>query len=189
MGTTFAGPSTPQRESTPRRNSPRPTTVARDPPRADVARNTEAQDRVNRARENRSRRHSPKVDEEDMCGLPCFTRRVRRTRVPSGFQLPDGYKKFDGLQDPKDWIIDFLETVKLPGGSRATAMQSVQVHLSGAARSWIKKQPAGSIDSWETFEEMFIKNFHSTCKKPASIEKLRACKQKYGEPMRTYIQR
>jgi hypothetical protein len=55
MGTTFASPSTPQPESAPRRNSPRPTTVARDPPRADVARNTEAQDRVDRARENRSR--------------------------------------------------------------------------------------------------------------------------------------
>jgi hypothetical protein len=61
-----------------------------------------------------------------MCGLPCFTRQVRRTRVPSGFKLPNGYKKFDGLQDPEDWIIDFLERVKLLGGSRATAMQSVQ---------------------------------------------------------------
>jgi hypothetical protein len=48
-------------------------------------------------------------------------------------------------------------------------MQSVQVHLSGDARSWIKKIPAGSIDSWEKFEEMLIKNFRSTCKKPASI--------------------
>jgi hypothetical protein len=34
-----------------------------------------------------------------------------------------------------------------------------------------------------------VKNFRSTCKKPASIEQIRACKQKYGEPMRTYIQR
>ncbi|KAK1660518.1 hypothetical protein QYE76_048677, partial [Lolium multiflorum] len=53
-----------------------------------------------------------------------------------------------------------------------------QVHLSGAARSWIKKLPEGSIDSWETFEDLFVKNFRSTCKKPASIEVLRACKQK-----------
>jgi hypothetical protein len=68
-------------------------------------------------------------------------------------------------------------------------MQSVQVHLSGAARSWIKKLPVEFIDSWETFEDLFVKNFRSTCKKPASIEQLRACKQKYGEPMRTYIQR
>jgi hypothetical protein len=68
-------------------------------------------------------------------------------------------------------------------------MQSIQVHLSGAARSWIKKLPLGSIDSWETFEDMFVKNFLSTCKKPASIKQLRACRQKYDESMRTYIQR
>jgi hypothetical protein len=68
--------------------------------------------------------------------------------------LPDGYKKFDDLQEPEDWLIDYLETVKLLGGTRATAMQSVQVHLSGAARSWIKKLPVGSIDSWEIFEEL-----------------------------------
>ena len=75
------------------------------------------------------------------------------------------------------------------GGTRAPAMQSIQDHLSGAARSWMKKLPGGSIDSWETFEDLFVKNFRSTCKKPASIEQLRACKQKYDESMRAYIQR
>ncbi len=73
--------------------------------------------------------------EEELCGLPCFTRRVRRTRVPTSFKLPGSYKKFDGLQDPEDWLVDYLETVKLMGGTRATAMQSIQVYLSGAARS------------------------------------------------------
>ncbi|KAK1662412.1 hypothetical protein QYE76_050571 [Lolium multiflorum] len=94
-----------------------------------------------------------------MCGLPCFTRRVRKTRVPSGFKLPENFKKFDGLQDPEDWLVDYLEMVKLIGGTRATAMQSIQVHLSGAARSWIKKLPPGSIDNWDSFEDIFVKNF------------------------------
>jgi hypothetical protein len=93
MGTAFASSSTPQPAGAPRRNSPRPATAARDPPRTEEARDIEAQARVDRARENRSRRHSPEIEEEeDMCGLPCFTRRVCRTRVPSGFKLPDGYK-------------------------------------------------------------------------------------------------
>jgi hypothetical protein len=93
------------------------------------------------------------------------------------------------LQDPEDCLIDYLETVKLMGRTRATAMQSIQVHLSGAARSWIKKLPPGSIDSWENFEDIFVKNFLSTCKKPASLEQLRAYRQKHDESMRTYIQR
>ena len=179
MGTAIQGSGTPQPESASRQNNPQPTSAARNPPRVGDTRDTTTQERVDRARqERRERRHSPEVDDEDMCGLPCFTRRVRKTRVPSGFKLPDNYKKFDGLQDLEDWLVDYLETVKLTGGTRATAMQSIQVHLSGAARSWIKKLPEGSIDSWETFEDLFVKNFRSTCQKPASIEVLRACKQK-----------
>jgi hypothetical protein len=38
------------------------------------------------------------------------------------------------LQDPEDWLVDYLETVKLMGGTREMAMQSIQVHLSGVAR-------------------------------------------------------
>ena len=187
MGTAFIN-SPP--EGSARQNSPRPTAAAPGPERTSGARDTAIQARIDRARQNRmERRHSPEIDDEDMCGLPCFTRRIRKTRVPSGFKLPDNFKKFDGLQDPEDWLVDYLETVKLIGGTRATAMQSIQVHLSGAARSWIKKLPPGSIDSWDSFEDVFVKNFRSTCKKPASLEELRSCRQKHDESMRKYIQR
>ncbi|KAK1681565.1 hypothetical protein QYE76_042413 [Lolium multiflorum] len=187
MGTAFA--TTPPEEN-PRQNSPRHTAAVQDPPRTSGARDTAVQVRVDRARqERRERQHSPELADEDMCGLPCFTRRVRKTRVPKGFKLPENFKKFDGLQDPEDWLVDYLEMVKLVGGTRATAMQSIQVHLSGAARSWIKKLPLNSIDSWENFENIFVKNFRSTCKKPASLEELRACRQKHDESMRKYIQR
>jgi hypothetical protein len=86
------------------------------------------------------------------------------TRVPASFKLPDNYKKFDGLQDLEDWLVDYLETVKLTGDTRATSMQSIQVYLSGAARCWTRKLPEESIDSWETFERVFAQNFRSTCK-------------------------
>ncbi|KAK1643586.1 hypothetical protein QYE76_061391 [Lolium multiflorum] len=126
MGTAFASTITPP-EGTAKQNSPRPTVAVQDPPRTST-RDTATQARVDRARqERRERRHSPEVDEEDMCGLPCFTRRVRKMRVPSGFKLPDNYKKFDDLQDPEDWLVDYLEIVKLTGGTKATAMQSIQI--------------------------------------------------------------
>jgi hypothetical protein len=191
MGAAIAGreiapqPESAPRRSSPRQNSPRHTVAAtRDAPREGDARNTVAQARVDRAREERSQEtrtrgnlHTSEDSDEDLCGLPCFTRRVRKTRVPTSFKLPDNYKKFDKMQDLEDWLADYLETTKLMGGTRATDMQSIQVHLSGAARSWMKKLPEGSIDSWETFED-FVRNFWSTCKKPASIEQLRTCKQK-----------
>jgi hypothetical protein len=109
--------------------------------------------------------------------------------VPSSFKLPHDFKKFDGLQDPEDWLTDYLETVKILGGNMATAMQSIQLHLSGVARSWLRKLPAESIDCWDNFAKLFIQNFKLTCKRPASIEELRTCVQKSGESMRSYIQR
>jgi hypothetical protein len=68
-------------------------------------------------------------------------------------------------------------------------MQSIQLQLSGAARSWLHKLPMESIDSWDAFKEIFVQNFKSTCKKTASIEELRAITQKSVESMRAYIQR
>ncbi|KAK1653047.1 hypothetical protein QYE76_070852 [Lolium multiflorum] len=127
-----------------------------------VEQETQKTSKGRRARKTRDHRQSLELNDEDMCGLPCFTRRVQKTRVPSGFKLPDNFKKFDGLQDPEDWLVDYLETVKLTGGTRATAKHPV--HLSGAARSWIKKLTPGSIDSWESFEDVFVKNFRSTQK-------------------------
>lgn len=148
-------------------------------------RDDSAQELVDRIRNERESRDN----EDDMCGVHCFTQRIRKTRVPSNFQIPDKYRKFDGLQDPEEWITDYLETVKIRGGTKSTAMQSIQLHLSGAARSWLRKLPNDSIDSWESFKNMFIHNFKSTCRRPVSLEGLRACRQKSRESIREYIQR
>jgi hypothetical protein len=43
-------------------------------------------------------------DEEKKMGALCFTRKVRRTRVPKRFKLPHDQEKYDGSQDPKLWL-------------------------------------------------------------------------------------
>jgi hypothetical protein len=75
--------------------------------------------------------------------------RVHGTQVPNGFKLPHDHQKYDGSQEPKFWLSDYLQAVKYSGGSKETTMQSLQLHLSGAARSWLRKQPKGSIGSWD----------------------------------------
>jgi hypothetical protein len=70
--------------------------------RTDDARNIVAQKRVNKAcyawnEENYE-------DDEKEMGALCFTRRVRRTRVPKGFKLPQDQQKYDGSQEPRLWL-------------------------------------------------------------------------------------
>jgi hypothetical protein len=68
-------------------------------------------------------------------------------------------------------------------------MQSLQLHLTGAARSWLSKLEKETIESWEELTKQFTSNFKSTYKRPTSIEEVRACVQQRGETLRTYIQR
>jgi hypothetical protein len=140
--------------------------------RREDARNIIAQTRVNKAcyawdEENYN-------DKEKEMGAPCFTRRVRRTRVPIGFKLPNDQKKYDGSQEPKLWLSDYLQAVQLLGGTRATGRQSLQLHLTGAARAWLSTLPDDSIGSWGELEDQFAPNFCLTYKRPASIEEVKS---------------
>jgi hypothetical protein len=121
-------------------------------------------------------------------GAPCFTRRVHKTRVPIGFKLPHDQQKYDGLQEPKLWLSDYLQAVQILRGIRATVMQSLQLYLTSAARSWLSTLPHNSIGSWGELENQFAQNFRSTYKRP-SIEEVKSCIQKKGEALRSYIQR
>jgi hypothetical protein len=106
-------------------------------------------------------------------GALCFTERVRRTQVRKGFKLPHDQQKYDESQEPELWLSDYLQAVKILGGSRATAMQSLQLHLSSAAWSWLSKLPDDSIESWGELEK-FTDNFRSTYARPTSIEEVKA---------------
>jgi hypothetical protein len=155
--------------------------------RKEDARNIIAQARVNNAR-YAWKEENYKDDEKEM-GALCFTRRVHRTRVPKGFKLPHDQQKYDGSQEPTLWLSDYLQAVQILGGTRATAMQCLQLHLTGAARSWLNTLPNDSTGSWGELESQFTRNFRSTYKRPASLEEVKSCVQRKDETLRSYIQR
>jgi hypothetical protein len=73
-------------------------------------------------------------DDEKEMGASCFTHRIRTTPVPKGFKLPHDQQKYDGSQEPQSWLSDYLQAVKILGGTKETTMQSLQLYLIGAAR-------------------------------------------------------
>jgi hypothetical protein len=96
--------------------------------RKEDARSIIAQARVNKSR-HAWKEENYEDDEKEM-GALCFTRRVRKTRVPKGFKLPHDQQKYDGSQEPTLWLSDYLQAVQILGGTKATAMQSLQLHTS-----------------------------------------------------------
>jgi hypothetical protein len=101
--------------------------------RVEDAKNIITQKKVNKARY--AWKEENYEDDEKKMGALCFTRRVHKTRVPKGFKLPHDQQKYDGSQEPRLWLSDYLQAVQILGGTRATTMQSLQLHLTGAARS------------------------------------------------------
>jgi hypothetical protein len=121
--------------------------------RKEDARNIIAQTRVNKSR-HAWREENYEDDDKEM-GASCFTRRVRKTRVPKGFKLPHDQHKYDGSQESTLWLSDYLQAVQILGETKVTAMQSLQLHLTGAARSWLNTLPNESIGSWGELESQF----------------------------------
>jgi hypothetical protein len=154
--------------------------------RKEDARNIIAQARVNNSRY--AWREENYEDDEKEMGALCFTRRVRKMRVPKGFKLPHDQEKYDGSQEPTLWLLDYLQVVQILGGTRATTMQSLQLHLTGAARSWLNTLPNDSIGSWGELESQFARNFCSIYKRPASLEEVKSCRQGRDETLHSYIQ-
>jgi hypothetical protein len=109
--------------------------------------------------------------------------------VPKGFKLPQDQQKYDRSQEPQSWLSDYLQAVKILGGTKKIAMQSLQLHLTGATRSWLSNLEKETIGSWEELTKQFTSNFKLAYKRPASIEEVKACIQQRGETLRAYIQR
>jgi hypothetical protein len=135
--------------------------------RKEDARNIIAQARVNKSRH--AWREENYEDDEKKMGALCFTRWVRKTRVPKGFKLPHDQQKYNGSQEPTLWLSDYLQAVQILGGTKATSMQSFQLHLTGAARSWLNTLPNKSIGSWGGTRKPIRKRFPLGISAPSII--------------------
>jgi hypothetical protein len=70
--------------------------------------------------------------------------------VPKGFKLPHDQQKYDGSQEPQSWLSDYVQAVKILGETKETSIQSLRLHLTGAARSWLSKLEKETIGITDT---------------------------------------
>jgi hypothetical protein len=154
-----------------------------------------AQNKVDSAR---ARRDAHRFEEEaeleafgnghhGRCGAECFSFLICSTPLPKGIKFSDGVVKFNGQQDPRIWLDDFITAVTISGGSRDNALQLLSLHLKDNARAWLNNLALDNIRSWEEFRQAFISNFRGTSRWPTSFEELCLCVQKTKETLRSYI--
>ena len=68
-------------------------------------------------------------------------------------------------------------------------MRYAPLMLRDSARTWLNSLPVRSVNSWLDFEEVFIRNFASTYRRPGRPRHLAGCVQKPGERDREYLTR
>ncbi|KAK1651897.1 hypothetical protein QYE76_069702 [Lolium multiflorum] len=162
------------------------------------ARDEITQSRIDKARRRRAARKDNDSDSSDedqeydgeLRGADCLSYKIRETMPPKKFKpTPTDAAKYDGQQEPRSWIDDYLQTVILHKGNQIAAMQCLQLYLKDSARAWLRGLPKGSIKSWDDLVDAFVANFQATYKRPVGIEELRNCQQKQRESMRSYIGR
>jgi hypothetical protein len=136
------------------------------------------------------------IEAEGPPGPQCFGPRIMREEPPvRNFQLPRDTKTYDGTTKPEDWLADYVTTVYVAGGggtatsggNRRWAVRIIPSFLVGPAHIWLNNLPKGSINDWLDFEEAFVSNFSSTCRRPNRLQQLALCQQRANETDRDYL--
>ncbi|KAK1680934.1 hypothetical protein QYE76_041782 [Lolium multiflorum] len=125
------------------------------------------QSRIDKARRRAARKDddSDSSDEDqeydgELRGADCLSYKIRETMPPKKFKpTPTDAAKYDGQQEPRSWIDDYLQTVILHKGNQIAAMQCLQLYLKDSARAWLRGLPKGSIKSWDDLVDAFVANF------------------------------
>ncbi|KAK1662350.1 hypothetical protein QYE76_050509 [Lolium multiflorum] len=158
------------------------------------ARDEITQSKIDKARRRRAARKDDDSDSSDedqeydgeLRGADCLSYKIREAMPPKKFKpTPTDAAKYDGQQEPRSWIDDYLQTVILHKGNQIAAMQCLQLYLKDSARAWLRGLPKGSVKSWDDLVDAFVANFQATYKRPVGIKNLRNCRQKRRSRCRT----
>ena len=102
---------------------------------------------------------------------------------------PTNIQKYDGKQDPAQWLCLYLTAVSVAGGDTNTKVLYFPMALEPAPLTWLESLARESIHSWDDLKKAFIDNFQGSLHRVATRHALSMCKQEQGESIRSYVKR
>ena len=129
------------------------------------------------------------TDETDR--FPAFSQNINYAEYPNGFNPVNmqNLKKYDGKQDPRQWLRIYSTAIEVVGGTNSTKVIYFPMALESTPLTWLESLRHDSIHSWEDLKNIFIDNFQGSIHYPATRHDLRLCKQERGEALRSYIKK
>ena len=110
----------------------------------------DAQDIIN------ARRRSQLADNSNR--FQALSRVFDNVEYPKDFK-PMNIQKYDGKQDPAQWLRLYSTVVSVAGGDTNTKVLYFPMDLEPAPLTWLESLARESIHSWDDLKKAFIDNF------------------------------
>ena len=82
-----------------------------------------------------------------------FFRRIRDAELPPKFRMPA--KKYSGTEDPISHLEKFVYQMEVQNATRSTMCKMFPSTLTDCAKTWFRKLPSGSVDSFSKLTATF----------------------------------
>ena len=106
-----------------------------------------------------TRRRAQLADNSDR--FPALSRVFDNIEYPMDFKLTN-IQKYDGKQDPAQWLRLYSTAVSVAGGDTNTKVLYFPMALEPAPLTWLESLARESIHSWDDLKKAFIDNFQGS---------------------------
>ena len=133
-----------------------------------------------------ARRREQLADNSDR--FSALSRVFDNIEYPKDFK-PTNIQKYDGKQDPAQWLCLYSTAISVAGGDTNTKVLYFPMALELAPLTWLESLACESIHSWDDLKKAFINNFQGSLHRVATRHALSMCQQEQGELIRSYVKR
>jgi hypothetical protein len=134
-----------------------------------------------RRRDHPGRYHN----DDDNDRFPALTSNITEKSYPKDSK-PVGIPKYDGKQDPRQWIRYYFVAIEVSGGSNSAKALYFPIALESMPLTWLESLKPNSIDSWEDLKWDFIDKFQGSMIRAGTHHDLSQVKQEMNEILRSY---
>ena len=99
--------------------------------------------------------------------FPAHSSVFGNVEYPKDFK-PTNIQKYDGKQDPAQWLCLYSTAVSVAGGDTNTKVLYFPMALEHAPLAWLESLMHESIHSWEDLKKVFVDNFQGSLHRVAT---------------------
>ncbi|KAI9181640.1 hypothetical protein LWI28_017040 [Acer negundo] len=116
-----------------------------------------------------------------------FSKRIKEVGLPPKFRIPS--EKYSGIEDPVSHLESFVHQMEVQNATRSAMCMMFPSTLTDCAKTWFRKLPPGSMDSFSKLTTAFCAQFQGIKPRSKDLILLQYVTQERGEILRSYVEK